>query len=181
MKTMINTIAISIAATALIAGASVGHAKHAGHDHGHDKNPEKMVERVTEKLSLDEKQQDALRVLVSEKQKLRAEKKAQREAKKAQYKVAKEKGQSVNKGPLAALADSDQISVADINKILDEKQAKRRERQQPVLQAFVDFRNSLSAEQREKAQPIFRKLLRGVIGKRGNKHKKDSKKKQSKQ
>lgn len=150
-------IIIPIIITTFIAGAGIVHAKH-----HHERNPEKMVERVTEKLSLDANQQALLQNVVNEKQKLRAERKAK-------HKQARENGDKKNKGPLAVLAKQDQISVADINRILDEKQAQRRERKQPLLQAFVDFRNSLNAEQRTKAKRIFRKLLRGVIGGHGRK------------
>ena len=159
MKTIIISLAVIIATTALIAGTAVAKGK----------NPEKMVERVTEKLSLDSNQQAAFRTFIDEKQKLRAKRKEQRQARKAQYKVAKENGVPITKGPFAALSQQEQISVADINRIMDEKQAERRENLQPVLQAFVDFRNSLNTEQRQQAQHIFRKLLRSVVMGHGKK------------
>jgi len=160
MKTIIILLTVLIATTALIAGTAVAKGK----------NPEKIVERVTEKLSLDSSQQAAFRILIDEKQKLRAKRKAQRQARKEQFKVAKENGERTKKGPFSELSQQEQISVADINRVIDEKQAKRRENQQPVLQAFVDFRNSLNTEQRQQARHIFHKILRGVVAGHGRKH-----------
>lgn len=163
MKTIIISITAITAAIIFTTALTVGVAV------AKDKNPEKVVERVTEKLSLDSNQQAILYVLIDEKKKLRIELKEQRQAKKAEFKAAKESGEPINKGLLSVLSEKDQISVADINQIINDKQAKRQERQQPVLQAFVDFRNSLSVEQREQAKPIFRRLLRGVMGGHGKK------------
>ena len=166
-------IAMFAVATALIVSPSVAYA----HNHG-KKTPEEVIKRMTEKLTLDGDQQNFLRTLIDEKRKLSADRKAKREARKAEYKANKESGEKSKKasGPFAAIAEKDQITVADINSIIDQKHAERQERRQPALKAFVDFRNSLNTVQREQAQSKLYKMLRSIMGKKSKKGKSKAKK-----
>lgn len=137
--------------------------------HGSEKyDPEKHIIKVTEKLSLNETQQNHLRAFVDEKQALKQARHAQYATKKADDK----KGQ--RQSPFADILEKETISINDINQAIDEAQAKKREKNQAILSSFVTFYNSLSAEQREEAKPMLKKMLQRAMGRS---HKKRSKKK----
>lgn len=146
MKFILPTLIVLVSA---IAVTGLVHAK--------SHNPDTIVERVTKKLSLDDQQQQALRDFVMAKQSLRQQLKQERQEKKQQLDIGK------FTSPFAALNQKESIEVSDITKIIDAKQAERREQRLPLLEKFVVFRNLLSQEQREAGQKVMKRMLRGMI------------------
>ncbi len=152
-----KTILLAIL-TASIAIASIAHAK--------SHKPEKIVSRVTEKLSLNDNQQNLFRAFIDEKQALRAERREKREKRKQLHKenkTDKEHTKHAENGPFASLFTKESISVDDVNHVIDKMHEKKREKNKNVVATFVTFYNSLDSQQRDRIKPMLHKMLRNSI------------------
>ena len=152
---------MKIAIPAVTAFALISSIAYAGHKDGDYKNcsAENKVEKLTEKLGLNENQQQLLREFTEAKQTMRENRKENREARKSELK---------------ALAEKDVIAVSDLTDLMDQKREARKAAMQPVLEKFVAFRNSLTEEQRAESQGMIKKLLMGGHKKYNDKKRQDS-------
>ncbi len=139
--------------TASIAIASIAHAKR--------HHPEKIVTRVTEKLSLNETQQNYFQAFIDEKIALRSDRHKKHKSWKLQHTDNKKPINTRDNSPFASLLEKDSISVNDVNQAIDEVHTKKSER---VITAFVTFYNSLDKQQREQVTPMSHRMLRGIHG-----------------
>ncbi len=114
----------------------------------HPERSEHIVERITDKLSLTESQQSLLKIYIDEKKQLRAEAKEKRHSK------------LDAKDNLAFLSDDTYLTVDQLNSKIDAKHAERKAARQASILAFVNFRNSLSVEQREEGARALKRLFK---------------------
>ena len=143
-------IILLVILTTGIAIASIAYAK--------SHKPEKIISRVTEKLSLNETQQNHFRVFIDEKKALRMERRKKHESRKQQRKEGKNRTKTHENSPFVSLLSKDSISVEDVNNAIDQIYSLRNEN---VIAAFVTFYNSLDNHQREKITPMSHKMLHG--------------------
>ena len=155
MKKFLKIAVPAITVFSLLAGAA-----YAGHKDGDYKNcrAEHKVEKLTEKLGLNEEQQQLLKEFTEAKQAMRENRKNSKEEK---------------MNELQALSDKEVLEVSDITEMMEKKSEERKAAMQPVLEKFVAFRNSLTEEQRAESKGMIKHILMGGHkGHRGHKDKK---------
>ena len=137
-----------------------------------ERDPNKIISHISEKLDLADEQQNSLRSFFDSQQQLRKERKAKRTEKKESRKRDEKPT-----GAIAELMQKKQISLDELNEIIDLKHSTKREKIQPSLVAFIEFRNSLTPTKLEQAHPILMRMFGSIMGKRKkNMQRKTSKK-----
>jgi len=119
--------------------------------HAHSDKSGRIVKKVTEKLNLTESQQSLLQTYIGEKKQLRMQARELRKERKLN---------PHSMGDLAVLSDDTYLTVDQINNMIDAKHAKRKAARQASIVAFVNFRNSLSVDQRQEGAKVLKRLFK---------------------
>jgi len=138
---MKKKIIVILTALGLGAAATALYAKSKDIDH--------FVEEITEELSLNNPQQVAFQEFVQVKQSIRQ--------------LRKDHDRKEVKEKFKQLMEKDTITVEEVNGIVGDKMAEKQALKQQAVEKFVNFRNSLTPEQRAEGARILKHMFKKTV------------------